>query len=78
MSNTLMQQYAKGLKSRSDETRKKAARDLLQYLRTELREVSAEEQASFMDEFNDHIFEMVSGSDVNEKKRGNFGNCLFD
>ncbi|KAK3923760.1 Serine/threonine-protein kinase mTOR [Frankliniella fusca] len=71
MSNTLMQQFVKGLKSRSDETRKKAARDLLQYLKTELREVSAEEQASFMDEFNDHIFEMVSGSqDVNEKKGG--------
>ncbi|KAJ1521597.1 hypothetical protein ONE63_003248 [Megalurothrips usitatus] len=70
MSNTMMQQYVKGLKSRSDETRKKAARELLQYLTTELREVSLEEQATFMDEFNDHIFEMVSGSDVNEKKGG--------
>ena len=29
-----------------------------------------EELTSFMDEFNHHIFEMVSGSDVNEKKGG--------
>lgn len=39
-------------------------------MKTELREVSAEELASFMDEFNHHIFEMVSGSDVHEKKGG--------
>lgn len=43
---------------------------LLFQVKTELREVSAEELASFMDEFNHHIFEMVSGSDVNEKKGG--------
>lgn len=29
-----------------------------------------EELTSFMDDFNHHIFEMVSGSDVNEKKGG--------
>jgi FKBP12-rapamycin complex-associated protein len=39
-------------------------------VKTELREVSVEELTSFMDDFNHHIFEMVSGSDVNEKKGG--------
>ncbi|XP_075220340.1 serine/threonine-protein kinase Tor [Lycorma delicatula] len=70
MSNTLMTQFVSGLKSRNPETRSKAARDLYFYVKTELREVSVEELASFMDEFNHHIFEMVSGSDVNEKKGG--------
>ncbi|XP_046989267.1 serine/threonine-protein kinase mTOR isoform X1 [Schistocerca americana] len=70
MSNTLMQQFVTGLKSRHHEVRFKAARDLYHYVKTELREVSVEEQTSFMDEFNHHIFEMVSGSDVNEKKGG--------
>ncbi|PSN34470.1 Serine/threonine-protein kinase mTOR [Blattella germanica] len=70
MSNALMQQFVSGLKSRNAETRMKAARDLYHYVKTELREVSVEELTSFMDEFNHHIFEMVSGSDVNEKKGG--------
>ncbi|KAJ9576744.1 hypothetical protein L9F63_025360, partial [Diploptera punctata] len=39
-------------------------------VKTELREVSVEEVTTFMDDFNHHIFEMVSGSDVNEKKGG--------
>uniref|UniRef100_A0A1B6E046 Serine/threonine-protein kinase TOR n=1 Tax=Clastoptera arizonana TaxID=38151 RepID=A0A1B6E046_9HEMI len=70
MSNALMQQFVSGLKSRNPEVRGKASRDLNLYVKTELREVSAEELANFMDEFNHHIFEMVSGSDVNEKKGG--------
>nr|WBK62802.1 target of rapamycin [Sogatella furcifera] len=70
MSNALLQQFVAGLKSKSQETRTKAARDLYLYVKTELREVSAEELTAFMDEFNHHIFEMVSGSDVNEKKGG--------
>ncbi|PNF25178.1 Serine/threonine-protein kinase mTOR, partial [Cryptotermes secundus] len=70
MSNALMQQFVAGLKSRNAETRSKAARDLYHYVKTELREVSMEELTSFMDDFNHHIFEMVSGSDVNEKKGG--------
>ncbi|RZF43401.1 hypothetical protein LSTR_LSTR001662 [Laodelphax striatellus] len=70
MSNALLQQFVAGLKSKSQETRTKAARELYLYVKTELREVSAEELTAFMDEFNHHIFEMVSGSDVNEKKGG--------
>jgi len=35
---------------------------------TELREVSVEELSTFMDEFNHHIFDMVSSPDSNERK----------
>lgn len=70
MSNPLLLQFVAGLKSRNPETRTKAGRDLYHYVKTELREVSVEELTSFMDEFNHHIFEMVSGTDVNEKKGG--------
>ncbi|ELU01654.1 hypothetical protein CAPTEDRAFT_155489 [Capitella teleta] len=65
-----MQQFVSGLKSRNDEARAKAARDLNHYVTTELREVSLDDLTSFMDEFNHQIFEMVSSSDVNEKKGG--------
>ena len=68
--SSLMQQFVSGLKSRNDETRAKAARDLNHYVSTELREVSVDDLTSFMDEFNHQIFEMVSSADVNEKKGG--------
>ncbi len=35
---------------------------------TELREVSVEDLSTFMDEFNHHIFDMVSSPDSNEKR----------
>lgn len=70
MSNTLMQQFVQRLKSRNEEARNKAARDLCLYVKRELREASQEEITAFMDEFNHHIFEMVSASDINEKKGG--------
>lgn len=70
MSTALMQQFVAGLKSRHADVRMKTAKDLYLYVKTELREVSVEELVAFMDEFNHHIFEMVSGSDVNEKKGG--------
>ncbi|KAK7869671.1 hypothetical protein R5R35_010033 [Gryllus longicercus] len=70
MSSALMQQFVSGLKSRHPDVRSKSARDLYHYVKTELREVSVEELTAFMDEFNHHIFEMVSGSDINEKKGG--------
>ncbi|XP_076166943.1 serine/threonine-protein kinase Tor isoform X1 [Ptiloglossa arizonensis] len=70
MSIILVQQFVQRLKSRNEEVRNKAARDLCLYVKTELREASQEEITAFMDEFNHHIFEMVSGSDVSEKKGG--------
>ncbi|XP_054269929.1 serine/threonine-protein kinase mTOR-like [Macrosteles quadrilineatus] len=79
MSNTLTQAFVRDLKSRNAEVRSKAAQDLYRYVKTELREVSAEDLTSFMDDFNHHIFEMVSGSDVNEKKGGILAIvCLID
>lgn len=65
-----MLQFVSGLKSRHADVRYKTATDLYVYVKTELRELSQEELTTFMDEFNHHIFEMVSGSDVNEKKGG--------
>jgi len=65
-----MQQFVQRLKSRNEEARNKAARDLCLYVKRELREASQEEIIAFMDEFNHHIFEMVSASDINEKKGG--------
>ena len=65
-----MQQFVTGLKSRSDDTRSKAACDLNHYVTTELREVSVDDLTTFMDEFNHQIFEMVSSADVNERKGG--------
>ena len=59
-----------GLKSRSDEVRLKAAKELQRSVTTELREVSIEEYQSFWDELNHQIFELVSSSDVHERKGG--------
>ncbi|XP_041480411.1 serine/threonine-protein kinase mTOR-like [Lytechinus variegatus] len=59
-----------GLKSRHDDVRTRAAKNLQHYVSTELREVSADERTSFMDDLNHHIFELVSSQDVNEKKGG--------
>ncbi|XP_075459599.1 serine/threonine-protein kinase mTOR isoform X2 [Ascaphus truei] len=67
---TMLQQFANGLRSRSEESRAKAAKDLQHYVTTELREVSQEEATQFYDELNHFIFEFVSSSDVSERKGG--------
>ena len=67
---TTMSHIVTGLKSRHEDVRNRTAQDLKKYVTTELREVSADELTNFMDEFNHHIFEMVSSSDVHEKKGG--------
>lgn len=63
-------QFVAGLKSRSVDSQIKTARELYHYAKTELREVPQEELTQFLDEFNHQIFEMVSSSDVHEKKGG--------
>ncbi|KAJ8676220.1 hypothetical protein QAD02_012006 [Eretmocerus hayati] len=68
--NLLVQQYSQRLKSKHEDVRKQAARELCHYVKTELREATQEEITSFLDDFNHHIFEMVSSSDINEKKGG--------
>ena len=66
----ITQQLLTGLKSRNDDSRAQAAKGLHHYVTTELREASADQYTSFLDDFNHHIFEMVSSADVNEKKGG--------
>ncbi|ODN03392.1 Serine/threonine-protein kinase mTOR, partial [Orchesella cincta] len=81
--NSMMIQFSSGLKSKNEEVRIKAARDLHHYylmsallfngslnvkVTTELREVPVEELSLFMDEFNHIIFDMISNADVNERK----------
>ncbi|XP_069466036.1 serine/threonine-protein kinase mTOR isoform X2 [Ambystoma mexicanum] len=66
----MLQQFASGLRSRNEEARAKAAKDLQHYVTTELREVTQEEATQFYDELNHHIFELVSSSDVSERKGG--------
>ena len=65
----VMLRFATDLKSKSEGIRNKAAKDLYTYVSTELREVSQEELNTFLDDFNHHIFEMVSG-DTNSKMGG--------
>ncbi|XP_053547426.1 serine/threonine-protein kinase mTOR isoform X7 [Bombina bombina] len=67
---TMLQQFANGLRSKSEDVRTKAAKDLQHYVTTELREVSQEEATQFYDELNHFIFEFVSSSDVSERKGG--------
>ena len=65
-----MSQFLSGLKSRSDEVRLKAARDLQRFVSTELRELPAERYGSTLDEINQSIFALVSSPEVHEKKGG--------
>lgn len=69
-STAAMAQFVSGLKSRNEETRIKTANELHHFVSTELREMPAEEHTYFMDQFNHHIFEMVSSSDLSERKGG--------
>lgn len=43
---------------------------MLAFVKTDLREMSQDESTQFFDDFNHHIFGMVSSQDVNEKKGG--------
>lgn len=67
MSNQVVQ-FVAGLKSRNVDLQIKTARELYHYAKTELREVPQDELTQFLDEFNHQIFEMVSSSDVHERK----------
>lgn len=65
-----LQAFVTGLKHRQEDVRFKTAIDLHHFVVTELREMPPEDVASFMDDFNHHIFEMVSSSDIHERKGG--------
>lgn len=70
MSTAMVQQFVTGLKSKQHDMQKKAAKDLLLFVKTELREMQQDELNQFFDEFNHQIFDMISSSDINEKKGG--------
>lgn len=63
-------QFVNGLKSRNRDEQSKAAQKLFLYVKTELREMPQEELVQFFDDFNHHIFDMVSSPDAYEKKGG--------
>lgn len=66
----MVHQFVAGLKNKQREVQNKAAQDLLLFVKTELREMQQDELNQFFDEFNHMIFDMISSSDVNEKKGG--------
>lgn len=70
MSQTIVQPFVTGLKSRHRDVQIKAAKDLYLYVNTELREMAHDELHEFFDDFNHHIFEMLCSPDINEKKGG--------
>lgn len=74
---TSVQHFVNGLKSRNRDDQNKAARDLILYVKTELREMPQEELVQFFDDFNHEIFDMVSSSDACEKKGGVLAISMF-
>lgn len=75
MSSAILQQFVANLKSRHESVRHKTAQELSLYVKSELREATPDEINNFLEEFNHHIFEMVSSNDVNEKKGGILAIC---
>lgn len=59
-----------GLKSRHAETRHKAIRELLQFAKSDLREMSSDTLTQVLDEFNQQIHTLIASYDNNEKKAG--------
>ncbi|XP_046969780.1 serine/threonine-protein kinase Tor-like [Vanessa cardui] len=59
-----------GLKSRHTETRHKAIRELVHFVKTDLREMSQESLTQAFDEFNQQIHLLTSSYDSNDKKAG--------
>ncbi|XP_050299177.1 serine/threonine-protein kinase Tor [Anthonomus grandis grandis] len=70
MSVSVVSQFVSGLKSKNEQTRTRAVKELFMYVKNDLRDASPDEVNLFLDEFNHHIFDMVSSNDVNEKKGG--------
>lgn len=65
-----MSEYFPGLRSRADDVRLKAARDLQRYVSTELRELEAEDYNTELDVINQNIFGLMSSPELHEKKGG--------
>ncbi|QQP56711.1 Serine/threonine-protein kinase TOR, partial [Caligus rogercresseyi] len=65
-----MHRFVADLKSRHEETRIKGAKDLYNYVSGDLREVSAEELNSILDDFNHSLYEMMVSGDSSSKMGG--------
>lgn len=65
-----MSQFFSGLKSRTDEVRLTAARNLQKFVSTELRELPADTYSTVLDEINQNIFALMSSPELHEKKGG--------
>lgn len=65
-----MAQYFVNLSKRSEETRMRAAKELQRYVSTELRELPTDRVQGELDEINQHIYQLISSSEVHEKKGG--------
>lgn len=66
--NSIVTHFVQGLKSQRHQS--KTAQELLLYVKTELREMPQDELLAFLDEFNHHIFDMISSAETSEKKGG--------
>lgn len=69
-SSAMLSQFLTGLRSKTEEVRVKSVHELHHYVSTELREMPMEVHTTFMDEFNHSVLEMLSSSDMNERKGG--------
>ncbi|GBP30106.1 hypothetical protein EVAR_94949_1 [Eumeta japonica] len=70
MSSIQVLELVSGLKSRNAENRRKAARALYYFAKTELREMPEDKLTQTLDEFNHHIHDMISSNDANDKRAG--------
>ena len=65
-----MAQYFANLRSRSEEARVRAAKELQRYVSTELRELPTDRVQLKLDEINQQIYQLISSTEVHEKKGG--------
>lgn len=70
MTSTQVSDLILGLKSRHTETRHKAIRELVHFVKTDLREMSQESLTQTFDELNQQIHLLTSSFDSNDKKAG--------
>ena len=66
----IMLQFVNGLRCRSDDARLKTASDLYCFATNDLMELPSSEITSFQDDLIQHIFEMISSPEMNDKKGG--------
>lgn len=65
-----MAHFSQNLKSRNEEVRLKAARDLQRFVQTELRELPTDRCHAQLDEINQCIYQLIASTEVHEKKGG--------